>query len=258
MLRNPQTLLMRLTLRFLFSLLFLTCLPLMAQAQDVAADSDSETLPEHYSTKPASRDGIGKVYMGREISHVVGHQAIQWLERKDREQEEKPDAVVENMELKPTDVVADIGAGSGYFTFRIAPKIPEGKIYAVDIQDAMLNFITLRAQSKKLKNVVAHKGEIQDTKLPENAIDMAFMVDAYHEFSHPREMMESIVKALKPGGRLILLEYRGEDPNVPIKPLHKMTQWQAKREMAAVGLEWKETRDFLPSQHFMVFVKPAS
>lgn len=216
-----------------------------------------DSLPSHYSTKPASRDGIGKVYMGREISHVVGHGAIRWLERPEREREELPEEVVKNMDLRPTDVVADIGAGSGYFTFRIAPHVPEGKVMAVDIQEAMLNFITLRAEAKNLNNVVAHQGEIEDTKLPAGEVDVVLMVDAYHEFSHPREMMESIVKGLKPGGRVVLLEYRGEDPSVPIKPLHKMTEAQSKREMEAVGLVWKETRGFLPRQHFMIFEKPA-
>lgn len=215
-----------------------------------------EAEPSHYTQKTASRDGIGKVYMGREISHVVGHGAIRWLERPEREREELPGKVIENLELKPTDVVADIGAGSGYFTFRMAEKLPEGKVFAVDIQDAMLNFINLRAKAKNLTNVVAHKGEIEDTQLPAGEIDLVLMVDAYHEFSHPREMMESIVKGLKPGGRVVFLEYRGEDPKVPIKPLHKMTQWQVKREMKAVGLDWVETRDFLPRQHFLVFTKP--
>ncbi len=228
------------------ALLSIACATLWAQ----------ESLPSHYTKKTASRDGIGKVYMGREISHVVGHGAIRWLERPERETEELPDKVVENLELKPTDVVADIGAGSGYFSLRMAAKVPQGKVLAVDIQQEMLNFIKLRAQAKNLTNVVPHRGEIQDTKLPEAEVDLVLMVDAYHEFSHPREMMESIAKGLKPGGRVVLLEYRGEDPSVPIKPLHKMTEWQAKREMEAVGLKWKETRKFLPSQHFMVFVKP--
>jgi ubiquinone/menaquinone biosynthesis C-methylase UbiE len=193
--------------------------------------------------------------MGREISQVVGHQAITWLERPQRVGEEQPDEVVRNMEVKPTDAIADIGAGSGYFSLRLAKLVPQGKVYAVDIQDEMLNFIALRAQSDGLSNVIPHKGEIDDTKLPENSIDIALMVDAYHEFSHPREMMLSIVKALKPGGRLIQLEYRGEDPKVQIKALHRMTEWQVKREMAAVGLTWKETREFLPIQHYFVFVK---
>jgi ubiquinone/menaquinone biosynthesis C-methylase UbiE len=186
----------------------------------------------------------------------VGHAAISWLERPEREGEELPDEVVRQMEVRPSDVVADIGAGSGYFTLRLARQVPEGKVFAVDIQEAMLNFIQVRAAAEGLSNVVSHQGEIADTKLPAGSVDVVLMVDAYHEFSHPREMMESIVRALKPGGRLVQLEYRGEDPAVPIKPLHKMTRWQVKREMEAVGLRWKEGRDFLPHQHFLVFVKP--
>lgn len=211
--------------------------------------------PAHYEQREPSADGIGKFYMGREIARVVGHAAIQWLEREGREAEELPDLVVRQMELQPGDVVADIGAGSGYFTFRVAAQVPRGKVYAVDIQPEMLNFVRLRAVAEKASQVIPHLGETASTRLPEAGIDLAFLVDAYHEFSHPREMMESVVRALRPGGRLILIEYRGEDPGVPIKPLHKMSQEQVKREMAAVGLRWKETRDFLPRQHFLVFEK---
>jgi ubiquinone/menaquinone biosynthesis C-methylase UbiE len=212
----------------------------------------------HYTTGKQTRDGIGKYYMGREIAQAIGgHGAIQWLERPEREQEETPDNVVANMELKPGDHVADIGSGSGYFTFRIAGKIPDGKAYAVDIDDTMLEFIGARAKEHGVKNIIPHKGTITDTKLPANSSDVAFIVDAYHEFSHPREMMESIVKALKPGGRLIQLEYRQEDVSIMIKPLHKMSQKQVIKELTAVGLEHVETRDFLEIQHFMVFKKPS-
>ncbi len=220
------------------------------------ASAESEEAPR-YTTKEPSRDGIGKVYMGRELSQVVGHGAVRWLERPEREREELPGKVIENMELKPTDVVADIGAGSGYFTFRMAPEVSEGKVLAVDIQQEMLDFIEGRRQETGHANVETILGQVDDTRLPEGQVDAVLMVDAYHEFSHPWEMMTSIVKGLKPGGRVILLEYRGEDPTVAIKPLHKMTQRQAIREMKAVGLEHVETRDFLPSQHFMIFRKPA-
>lgn len=194
--------------------------------------------------------------MGREISHVVGHGAIRWLERPERVKEEAPDLMVKKMNIKPDDVVADIGAGSGYFTFRIQPLVPKGQVIGVDIQDEMLGFIENRSKEGGFKNVKTHKGIPEDTKLPANSITVAFIVDAYHEFSHPWEMIRSIVKALKPGGRLILLEYRGEDPEVPIKPLHKMTEKQSIREMEAAGLKHKETLEFLPTQHFMVFTKP--
>ncbi len=221
-------------------------------AQEAAAPDEANP---RYTRKVPSRDGTGKVYLGREMAQVVGHGAVRWLERPEREREELPKAVIENMELKTTDTVADIGAGSGYFTFRMAPVVTGGKVIAVDIQQEMLDFIEGRKEETGHQNVVTLLGEVDDTRLPKGEVDAVLMVDAYHEFSHPWEMMTSIVKGLKPGGRVILIEYRGEDPTVAIKPLHKMTQRQAIREMAAVGLEHVETRDFLPSQHFMIFRK---
>ena len=209
-----------------------------------------------YTQKEPTRDGIGKVYMGREISQVVSQHAIRWLERPDREEEERPSLVMENLELEADDVVADIGAGSGYFTFLMAPLVPKGKVLAVDIQPEMLKFIEGKKKLKRQPNVDPILGTIEDVNLPENSVDLAILVDAYHEFSHPREMGESIVEGLKPGGRLVLLEYRGGDPSVPIKPLHKMTVQQVRREMEAIGLEFVEVRDFLPIQHFLVFRKP--
>ena len=209
-----------------------------------------------YTEKVPSRDGIGKVYMGREISQVVSQHAIGWLERKDREGEEKPSLILDQLDLPKDAVIADIGAGSGYFSFLLAPLVPEGKVVAVDIQQEMLDFIEAKKKLKKVSQIETLKGTIEDTRLPKNSVDMAILVDAYHEFSHPREMAQSIVKGLKPGGRMVLLEYRGEDPTVPIKPLHKMTVKQVTREMEAVGLEFVEVRDFLPIQHFLIFQKP--
>ena len=216
---------------------------------------DGEDLA-HYSRKTPSRDGTGKVYMGREISQVVSQHAIGWRERRDREGEEKPSLVMDHLELPKDGVVADIGAGSGYFSFLIAPLVPEGKVIAVDIQQEMLDFVEGKKKLKKVSNVETHLGTIEDTKLTEDTVDIAILVDAYHEFSHPREMAASILKGLKPGGRLVLLEYRGEDPSVPIKPLHKMTVKQVRSEMEAIGFEFSEVRDFLPIQHFLVFRKP--
>jgi len=209
-----------------------------------------------YTYRQASRDGIGKVYMGREISRVMGHRGAAWLERPIRQAEEQPDLLVRNLPLEPTDVVADIGAGTGYFAFRINPLVPQGKCLAVDIQPEMLAVIRQRMEERGVPNVVPVLGSITDPNLPEAGVDLVMMVDAYHEFSHPREMMEAIVKALKPGGLVVLVEFRGEDPSVRRSRLHKMTQVQAHREMAAVGLRWRETRDILPQQHFMVFEKP--
>lgn len=215
-----------------------------------------ETVDGRYEMRSPSRDGIGKVYMGREISHVMGYQGAGWLERPSREAEERTDLLIENLPLEPDDVIADIGAGTGYFTFPMAERVPEGKVYAVDIQQEMLDIITERMKANGAQNVEPIKGTIQSTNLPESAVDLVLFVDVYHEVSHPYELMESVVNALKPGGKVILIEYRAEDPSVPIKRLHKMSQEQAKKEMAAVGLEWIETKDFLPQQHFLVFEKP--
>lgn len=218
--------------------------------------ADNITTVQRYTSKTPSRDGTGKVYMGREIAQVVGHGAVRWLERPERENEEAPSKVVENMKLKPTDVLADIGAGSGYFSFLLAELVPEGKVLAVDIQQEMLNFVEGQKKLKKVRNVETILGTIEDTKLPEGEVDAIIMVDAYHEFSHPFEMATSMVKGLRTGGRIILIEYRGEDPEVQIKPLHKMTEQQCIREMKAVGMEHIETLEFLPIQHFMTFRKP--
>jgi ubiquinone/menaquinone biosynthesis C-methylase UbiE len=220
----------------------------------VRADPPPASQPT-YTSCPPSRDGIGKVYMGREIAQVMGHQGIHWLERPTRELEEQPRKAVEMMELKPTDVVADIGAGSGYFSFRMAAKVPQGKVLAVDIQREMIDVVQQTARQKHVTNVQTILSTVKDPKLPEGQVDVALMVDAYHEFDHPREMMDGIVKGLKPGGRVILVEYRAEDPNVMILPHHKMTVDQAKKEMAAVGLTFVESKEDLPQQHFMVFKK---
>jgi len=222
------------------------------------AQENVAQLPAHYTLKQPSRDGIGKVYMGREISHFVSAHAISWLERPERDGEESPSKVLDLLGLVGNETVADIGAGSGYFTFLMAPLVPRGRVIAVDIQQEMLNFLEGKKKLRRAFNVETLLGTIEDSRLPENSTDLVLMVDAYHEFSHPREMMDSIVKGLKPGGRVVFLEYRAEDPSVPIKPLHKMTMQQVKAEMKAVGLEFSEMKDILPAQHFLVFKKPAT
>lgn len=202
-----------------------------------------------------SADGIGKFYMGREIAKVMGHTEALWLERPSREATEQPQQVVEALNLKPTDVVADIGAGTGYFSFRLSPLVSEGKVLAVDIQPEMLDIIEFLKKENQVTNVEPILGTITNPNLPDKQVDLALMVDAYHEFEYPREMMEGIVRSLKPGGRVALVEYRRENPLIPIKALHKMTQRQARKEMAAVGLQWVETKAFLPQQHLMIFEK---
>ena len=208
-----------------------------------------------YTHGVPTRDGIGKFYFGREISQVMGHRGAAWLERQSRVRDEAPNEAVQAMQLASDTVVADIGAGTGYFTFRLAAQVPEGRVYAVDIQPEMLDIIRKRMQRGPVENVIPVKGQKDNPMLPAGEIDAVLLVDAYHEFAYPYEMMRAIVRALRPGGKVYLIEYRGEDPRIPIKPLHKMTQQQAIREMQAVGLAWVETKDFLPTQHFMVFEK---
>ncbi len=208
-----------------------------------------------YSWTTPSRDGIGKVYMGREISQVMGHRGAAWLERASRIREEQPDRVVDSLTLQPDDVVADIGAGTGYFSFRIAPRVPDGRVLAVDVQPEMITLLTRRIQRLGIHNLEPVLGAIDNPRLPQAGVDAVLMVDAYHEFSHPFEMMQRIYDSLRPGGRVYLVEYRGEDKALPIKPLHKMTEAQAKAEMANVGLIWEKTLRVLPTQHLMVFRK---
>ena len=209
-----------------------------------------------YIVAPERRTtGIGKFYMGREIAFVMGHQAAEWLNRPGRIQEEMPDEVVANMGLEPDHVVADIGAGSGYFSFRIAKLVPQGKVMAVDIQPEMLALIENQKREDNVTNIEGVLGAVDNPNLAPNSIDVAIMVDAYHEFDYPFEMIDGIYKALRPGGRIFFLEYRGEDDSVPIRPLHKMTEEQVIKEMSVFGLEWTETLDFLPWQHMMIFTK---
>jgi SAM-dependent methyltransferase len=229
-------------------------------AGPAAASPPSAVIPApvfvEYTTGPASPDGIGKFFHGREIAHVMGHPAIGWLERTEREQEEAPSKAIAAIDLAPDDVLADIGAGSGYYSFRLSEKVPQGKIVAVDIQPEMLDFLRKKSAELGITNVEPHLGTIEDVQLPAASLDAALMVDSYHEFSHPREMLASLHHALKPGGRIFLLEFRGEDPKVPIKPLHKMTEAQARLELETAGFRFVSNLRPLPWQHFMIFERP--
>lgn len=209
-----------------------------------------------YQMVSPSPDGIGKVYMGREIAQTMGHQGAAWLDRPSRTLQERPIAAIQGLDLAPDAVVADIGAGTGYFATRIARRLPEGRVLAVDIQPEMLALMQQELDNQGMTNVEPVLGQIDDPNLPPNSIDLALMVDAYHEFAYPYEIMQGIVQALKPGGRVVLAEYRAENPLIMIKRLHKMSQAQVKAEMAAVGLEWLKTENFLPQQHLLFFQKP--
>jgi len=204
-------------------------------------------------------DGIGKFYMGREIAQVMGHQAADWLDRPEREAEEAPSLLLRSLNLKPGLVVADIGAGSGYLAFPMAKRVaPRGKVYAVDIQQEMLDIIKKRMKERRVANIELVLGTITDPKLPPNSIDLILLVDVYHEFDHPYEMTQAMVRSLKPGGKLVLVEYRKEDPAVPIKEVHKMSQAQVKKEMSIHPIRWVKTLDVLPRQHILIFEKPRS
>jgi ubiquinone/menaquinone biosynthesis C-methylase UbiE len=216
-----------------------------------------QSSTNHYERR-ATHDpnGIGKFYMDREIAHVMGHQAADWLERSNREQEEKTSLLMEVLNFKPGETVADIGAGTGYHVRRIAPRVaPAGKVYAVDIQQEMLDLLTNKLTSAGITNVVPVLGTVSDPKLPTNSLDTILLVDVYHEFDFPFEMTAAMCRALKPGGRMIFVEFRGEDESVPIKRVHKMTEGQVKKEMSVHPLVWKETIRKLPWQHVIVFTR---
>lgn len=226
------------------------------RAEEAALNSDSANV--YVESEPGSENGTGRYYMGREIAEVAGVGREEWLDRPERETNELPNRVVRALELEADDVVADIGAGTGYFTFRLAPHVPDGKVLAVDIELEMLEIIEDRAARRGVDNVVPVMGTVRNPGLPTDSVDIALIVFAYTQFSHPREMMLNIRDALKPGGRVVLVEYRGEDPTIPAASVYKITDEQARREMAAAGLEWRETRDILPQHHFIVFQKPIS
>lgn len=235
--------------RFLPLLLALVCLG--------CTQADIGTTNSIYGYKQPSSDGIGKVYMGREISQVMGHRGASWLERSSRATDEQPDMAVEALGLRPTDTVADIGAGTGYMSFRMAKQVPDGRVLAVDLQPEMIQMLETKRDRQGITNVQTIQADKDNPHLPSEQVDLALMVDAYHEFDSPREVMTGVVDALKPGGRMVLAEYRAENPLIMIKRLHKMSEKQVKKEMAAVGLTWVKTDDRLPQQHLLFFEKAA-
>ena len=217
-----------------------------------APTATAVAAPAYGSCAP-SADGIGRTWMGREIAQVMGHPGIGWLERDNREKEEAPSKAIALLELAPDAVIADIGAGSGYYSFRIAPK---GRVVAVDIQPEMLDFLKKESARLGMANVQPHLGAIDGVKLPPATLDAALMVDAYHEFDHPVEMLASLRTALKPKGRIYVLEYREEDTKVPIKPHHKMSEAQARKEFEAAGFRFVVNKPGLPWQHLLIFENP--
>lgn len=208
-----------------------------------------------YEYKTPSRDGIGKIYKGREISFVMDASGATWLERNNRNEEENTSLAIDKLPINKKSVVADIGAGSGYYSFRIAQRVSEGKVYAVEIQDEFIDILTQSKKTKAAKNVEIIKGNEQNPNLPANSIDIAIMVDVYHELAYPQEMLSALAKALKPNGKILLLEYRAEDPEIAIKELHKMSVKQVNKEMEANGFKLFQREEFLLIQHFLVYEK---
>jgi precorrin-6B methylase 2 len=215
-----------------------------------------QSAPLYETRHKHDPDGTGKFYMGREIAQVMGPGGIEWLERSQRETEERPAQVLDALQLHPGEVVVDLGAGSGYFTFRMAPLVGKsGEVLAVDVQDEMLQTLTQRAAALKLTNVQVIKGTDMDPHLPAGAVDLVLMVDVYHELAYPHEVMEKVRESLKSKGRVVFVEYRKEDHSVPIKEVHKMAVQQLEKEMNAIGLVRERTVETLPQQHIVIFEK---
>ncbi len=251
----------RLCPRLVLSLVVLTT-GLTAHAEErvgeksvVASPADSKRYEKRPDHDP---NGIGKFYMGREIAHVMGFAGAEWLERSSREEEERLTLLVRSLHLKPGEIVADIGAGSGVISMRMSELLlPDGKVMAVDVQKEMLDRLQENCETVGVRNVEPVLGTQDSTGLLDASVDMAIMVDVYHEFEFPYEMLKDISRAMKPGGRVVFVEYRKEDPTVPIKEVHKMSQAQVRREaeQPEFGLKWTETIHVLPRQHILVFTK---
>lgn len=217
--------------------------------------AQQETRDSLYQHRPASSGGTGKFYLGREIAHVMGASNSSWLDRNSRPKEENTQLAIDKIEVPATAVIADIGAGTGYYTFKLAPKVPKGKVYAVEIQDEMIEIVKERSRKMNVANVEVIKGGITSPNLPENSVDLAIMVDVYHEFEYPVEMLQAIKKSLKKDGKILLIEYKGEDPAVAIRPLHKTTVAQLSKELGANGFRLDYNGQFMPIQHFLLFKK---
>ena len=211
---------------------------------------------ERYTVKSGDPNGISKWYMGRQIAHVMSHYGIEWLERKEREMEENTTQLLKNLAVQPGTVIADIGAGSGYHSTLLSKMVGNGKVYAVDVEPEMIAYLKDRIKLEGYKNIIPVLSTEQKVSLPANSIDVMLLVDVYHEFSFPYEMTLSMLEALKPGGKLVLVEFRAEDPNVPIKTIHKMSEQQAVKEFKASGFLFEKNIGNLPWQHCLIFRKP--
>jgi ubiquinone/menaquinone biosynthesis C-methylase UbiE len=207
------------------------------------------------AAQQAASPGVHPI-SGRRYAQTMSYLGADWLDRSERVQEEEPDIALDAIKLAPGSTVADVGAGSGYMTVKMAHRVgPTGKVYANDIQPQMLSMLRQRLDREKIANVELVLGTYDDPKLPANTIDLILMVDVYHEFSEPQKMLRRMRESLKPGGRIVLLEYRKEDPSIPIRPDHKMSVAEAKMEVEAEGFTLANVDERLPRQHILIFTK---
>jgi len=236
-----------------YNLLLLILLALsMTACGQTNKDSKSK---ETYTFQKGDPNGIGKWYMGREIAHIMGYQGINWLERSDREKEENTSQLLMNMNIQPDDTIADVGAGSGYHTFKMAKLASEGFVYAVDIQPEMIQAISVKQSEQQVNNIQTIQGSEKSINLDENSVSKILLVDVYHEFNFPKEMIESMHKSLTSDGKIYLIEYKAEDESIPIKEIHKMSEKQAVKEFKASGFKLEQNIENLPWQHCLIFVK---
>lgn len=242
-------------MRFIILCFIPFCCLALARCNSQSATATKVQEDTTYTYKTPHPDGTGKMYLGREIAHVMSAAGGDWLERSTRQQEEDVAAAIAALPLTETSIVADIGAGSGYYTFKLAGRVPKGKVYAVEVQDAFVQALQLRKEKGGEQNVVVVKGSERTPNLPPSSVDLAIMVDVYHELAYPKEMLQAVHGALKPEGKLLLLEYRAEDQSIPIKALHKMSVAQVEKELAASGFVLESRKDFLPIQHWLLFGK---
>jgi ubiquinone/menaquinone biosynthesis C-methylase UbiE len=236
----------------LILLIFLICTPgRFAGAQELVKPAKPQA-----ATKPAEQKLPPPLthYMGREIAQTMHFTGAPWLTRESRNREEEPAKLMKALHLKPGMTVCDLGCGNGFYTLKMASEVgPTGKVLAVEIQQEMLDMLEKRAAKAAVKNVQSILGTVIDPKLPDNAVDLILVVDVYHEMDHPVEMLAALRKSLSKSGRLVLVEFRAEDPDVPIKPLHKMSKAQINKELPANGFKLVEQYDDLPWQHVMFF-----
>lgn len=236
-------------------ILLLFALPACQHEDQAPKKPVKPNLTYPYTYRKRSDDGTGKFYANREIAQIMTAEGAAWLNLKDQQKEASAKLAIDSMKLLPNSVVADIGAGTGYYTFRMAPRVPRGKVFAVEIQDDLIRYLNNRKEETGDSNVVVIKGDAKSPHLPDSSLDLAIMIDVYHELEYPKEMMQFVSKALKKNGKLLLIEYRAEDPKLRINPLHKMSVEQINKEMGMNGFNLYYDGEFLPFQHFLMYKK---